>query len=103
MKHETNHVFKTAIIPTLSVKGGIAAVEFYKKAFGAVELMMVSDPDGAIVAELEINGARFFVADESPEYGNFSPPALGGISIRLALIVADPDVVAKKRRFGGCY
>ena len=48
------------------------------------------------MAELSIAGARFFLADESPEHGNFSPESLGGISIRIGLLVEDPDAVAKK-------
>lgn len=87
--------FQTAIIPTLSVRNGAAAVEFYKKAFDAVELMCVTGEDGSIVAELSIGGARFFLADESPEHGNFSPESLGGISVRMGLLVADPDAMAK--------
>jgi PhnB protein len=87
--------YTTAIIPTLSVKNGASAVEFYKKAFGAVELMCITGEDGSIVAELSIGGARFFLADESREHGNFSPESLGGISIRMGLLVADPDAVAK--------
>lgn len=86
--------FQTVIIPTLSVKNGVAALAFYKKAFGAEELMCIADEAGSIVAELSIGGARFFLADESPEHGNFSPETLGGVSIRLGLIVADPDAVA---------
>jgi PhnB protein len=96
MKNQLNENFQTAIRPTLSVMNGAAAIEFYKKAFGAVELMRVTDPDGAVVAELSIGGARFFLADESPEHGNFSPEKLDGISVRMGLLVADPDAVAKQ-------
>jgi PhnB protein len=88
--------YQTAIIPTLSVRNGAAAVEFYKKAFDAEELMCITGDDGSVVAELSIDGARFFLADESPEHGNFSPESLGGICIRIGLLVEDPDAVAKK-------
>jgi PhnB protein len=84
---------KTSIKPVLSVRNGSAAVEFYKKAFGALEIMRVSSPDGEIVAELSIDGALFFLADESPEHGNFSPESVGGNSVRMALTVIDPDLV----------
>ncbi len=87
---------QTAIIPTLSVRNGAAAIEFYKNAFGAVELMRVEDPDGAVVAEMAIDGARFFIADESPEHGNFSPETIGGSTTRMGLFVDDPDAVAKR-------
>jgi PhnB protein len=94
MKNQVKEAFQTAIIPTLSVRDGVAAIEFYKKAFDAIELMRVTAPDGAVVAELSIDGARFFIADESPDHGNFSPQSLEGISVRMGLIVADPDAVA---------
>jgi PhnB protein len=87
--------FQTVIIPTLSVRNGAAAVELYKKAYNAVKLMCITGEDGSVVAELSIGGAHFFLADESPEHGNFSPDRLGGISVRMGLLVADPDAVAK--------
>ncbi len=68
-------------------------MEFYKEAFGAIELSRITSPDGAIVAEMSINDATFFVADESPENANFSPESLGGTSVRIDLFVADPDAV----------
>lgn len=88
--------FPTAIIPTLSVTNGAAALAFYKKAFDAIELFCVTGEDGSIVAELSINGARFFLADASPEHGNFSPDTLGGISVRMGLLCADPDAMAAR-------
>ncbi len=84
---------KTSIKPVLSVRNGSAAVEFYKKAFGAEEIMRIDSPDGEIVAELSIQDALFFLADESPENGNFSPESVGGNSVRIALTVIDPDAV----------
>jgi len=86
--------FQTAIVPTLSVRKGAEAIEFYKKAFAAVELMRVESPDGLVVAELSIANARFFIADESPKDGNLSPESAGGVTVRLGLFVADPDTVA---------
>jgi PhnB protein len=66
----------------------------YKRAFGAEEIYRNTYPDGRIVAELAVGEARFRVADEAPEVGNLSPEALGGTSVRLNLLVADPDGVA---------
>ncbi len=83
----------TSIAPLLSVRGGAAAVEFYKAAFGAVETFRIEDPSGAVVATLSVDGAAFWVSDESPEHGNFSPPALGGGTVRMILTVADPDAM----------
>lgn len=84
---------RTSVAPLLSVRGGARAVEFYKAAFGAVETFRVEDPSGAVVATLAVDGAAFWVADESPEHGNFSPPTLGGGTVRMVLTVADPDAL----------
>ena len=96
METKFNSDFRAVIKPTLSVRNGTAALEFYKKAFNAVVLTQVTSPDGDVVAELSIGGAAFYVADESPEHGNFSPESLGGISIRLGLLVDDPDALARQ-------
>jgi PhnB protein len=89
-------VFTTSIVPNLSVRGGTKAVEFYEKAFGATEVLRHSAPGGAIVAEMAIDGARFFVTDESPVNQNFSPESLGGTSVRIDLLVADPDATQER-------
>ena len=83
----------TTIAPLLSVRRGAQALAFYKAAFGAVELHKVEAPDGAIVAQLEVDGAQFWMSDESPEHGNFSPETLSGGTVRMVLTVADPDDV----------
>ena len=80
---------------TLAVRNAAHAVEFYARAFGAREVGRVESPEGDVVAQLEIQGDMFFVADESPEHANFSPASLGDRStVRLALIVDDPDSLA---------
>ena len=84
---------KTSIAPMLSVRKGARAVEFYKAAFGARELFRVDDESGAVVAQLSVEGAEFWVADESPEHSNFSPESLGGGSVRMVMIVSNPDAV----------
>jgi PhnB protein len=81
----------TAVVPMLSVRRGAKAVEFYQAAFGARELFRVESEDGAVVARLSVEGAEFWVADESPKHSNFSPESLGGGSVRLLLVVEDPD------------
>jgi len=80
-----------SVAPMLSVRNGARAVEFYKSAFGATEVYRVEDPGGAVVARLSVAGAEFWLADESPEHGNFSPESLGGGSVRMILTVPDPD------------
>ena len=81
------------IVPNLSVRNGEAAIEFYKEAFGALELFRIGAPGQHIFAELSIQGARFFLADEAPASGNLSPAALGGTSVRIDLLVSDPDAL----------
>jgi PhnB protein len=82
-----------SIAPMLSVRNGARAVEFYKSAFGAREVYRVEDPGGSVVSRLSIDAAEFWVADESPEHGNFSPESLGGGSVRMILTVPDPDAM----------
>src|ERR1700737_1223647 len=87
---------KTAIAPMLSVRNGVKAIEFYKAAFGANELFRLDDESGAVVAQLSVAGADFWVADESPEHLNFSPESLGGGSVRMIMVVDDPDTAFER-------
>jgi PhnB protein len=82
---------RCSVSPLLSVRNGAGAVEFYKSAFGAVEVYRVEDPGGSVVSRLSVDGAEFWLADESPEHGNFSPETLGGGTARMILTVPDPD------------
>jgi PhnB protein len=82
------------ITPVLTVRHASRAVAFYERAFGAEELHRNTDQDGRIVVEMAIDGARFRVADEAPEAANLSPQALNGTTVRLNLLVADPDGLA---------
>ena len=75
----------------LSVRRGAKAIEFYQAAFGAEVPYRIDAPDGAVVAKLSVNGAEFWVADESPEHQNFSPETLSGGTVRMVMVVADPD------------
>jgi len=75
--------FTTYLLPTLSVSDGAAAVEFYKKAFGAIVLMQIGGDGEPVVADLSVGGARFIVADEAKEYENYSPETLGGTPVRM--------------------
>lgn len=82
-----------SIAPMLSVRNGAQAVEFYKSAFGAVEVYRVEGPGGSVVSRLSVAGAEFWLSDESPEYGNFSPESLGGGSVRMILTVPEPEAM----------
>ena len=93
MSNETPPVkdHKTTIAPMLSVRNGARAIEFYQAAFGAEGRFRVDDGNGAVVAQLVVGQSDFWVADESPEHLNFSPQSLGGGSVRMVMIVQDPD------------
>ena len=84
---------KTTLAPLLSVRNGAKAVEFYQLAFGATVLTRIDGEGGAVVAQLSVEGAEFWLADESPAHANFSPESLGGGTVRLVLTVADPDAL----------
>src|SRR5438093_11509058 len=86
------------ILPQLSVRRGRAAIEFYKAAFGAVEDYRVGGTDDSpdVVAQLSVGRTSFWVSDESPPRGNFSPESLGGGTVRMLLIVEDPDSAVQR-------
>ena len=82
----------------LSVRNGRAAVEFYKTAFGAIEMFRVGGTDELeeVVAQLAVGDSMFWVEDESPAHGNFSPETVGGATVRMLLIVDDPEAVVAR-------
>lgn len=86
----------TSIAPMLSVRNGAKAIEFYKVAFGAGELFRIDSETGEVVARLSVGTAEFWVADESPEHLNFSPESLGGGTVRMVMIVEDPDTAFER-------
>ncbi|MGH9352605.1 MAG: VOC family protein [Terriglobia bacterium] len=80
--------------PYLIVKGAAGALEFYKKAFGAKELVRLAHPDGRIGhAEMKIGDSIIMLADEGTESGYRSPQSLGGSAVGLMLYVEDVDAV----------
>ena len=82
------------ITPYLIIKGGAAAIDYYKKAFGATELMRMSQPDGRIGhAELKIGDSVIMLADEFPEMQVLSPVSLGSTPVGLLLYVENVDAV----------
>ena len=82
-----------SITPYLNVKGGAKAIDFYKNAFGAKEIMRMMSPDGKAIlhAELEIGDSKLMLADEISEMKNLSPETLGGSSGGIFLYVEDVD------------
>lgn len=92
---------ETSLSPLLSVRNGAKAIEFYKAAFGATELFRIQDDKGEVVAKLSVGKSDFWLADESPEHKNFSPETLNGSTVRMVLVVADPDAVFKQALAAG--
>ncbi|HTO53246.1 MAG TPA: VOC family protein [Myxococcota bacterium] len=83
--------------PYLCVKGGVAALDFYEKAFGAVEKMRIVGKDGSLGhADIEIEGAGIMLSDEYPDGGVFSPHTLGGTPVTVHLYVANVDAFARR-------
>lgn len=77
----------------LNMRRGAQAVEFYQAAFDARVLFRFDAEDGSVVAQLGIGGSEFWLADEAPEYQNPSPESLQGTTLRMILVVDDPDAV----------
>jgi PhnB protein len=84
----------------LAVGDGAAAIEFYKKAFGAIELWRVDD-GGHIVAGLSVDGAELFLASESPLHGTRAPGLVGHTTVRIELFVDDPYEAHKRALAAG--
>jgi PhnB protein len=89
--------------PYLIIKGAARALDFYKQAFGAQELMRFPMPDGKIGhAEIKIGNSPIMLADEFPEMGHKSPESLGGSPVSLMLYVPDSDkTFAQALKAGG--
>ena len=82
------------VTPYLIIKGASEAIEFYKKAFGAIELFRMPQPDGRVGhAELKIGDSIIMLADEFPEMNATSPQTLGGTPVNLLLYVEDVDTM----------
>jgi PhnB protein len=83
--------------PYLIVKGAAEAIEFYKRAFGAAELMRMADPQGRVGhAEIRIGDSVIMLADEHPAMGYRGPRSLGGSSVSILLYLPDVDAVFER-------
>jgi PhnB protein len=92
----------TAVTPYITVKGAAKAIEFYKKAFGAEEVMRLEMPDGTIGhAEIRIGGATVMLHDEAPDWKAFSPQTIGDSGSSIMLYVNDADAVVKRAAEAG--
>ncbi|MFT4112233.1 VOC family protein [Silvibacterium sp.] len=83
--------FPYSLTPWLNVRDSLRALDFYKNAFAAEERFRLDNEASEVVARLAIHGAEFWLSEESPGYGNFSPESILGCSVRLILSVPDPD------------
>ena len=91
-----------SVTPYLCVNGAADAIEFYKTAFGAEELMRMSGPEGDIrQAELQIGDSRIMLSDEVPEMNFRGPKTLGGTPVNMYLYVEDVDSVVARAVAGG--
>jgi PhnB protein len=90
------------VTPYLIVNDAAAAIEFYKKAFGATELMRMPKPNGKIGhAEIKIGDSPIMLADEVPEMGARSPRTFGGSPVSIFLYVDDVDTTFARAVNGG--
>ncbi|HEX6717323.1 MAG TPA: VOC family protein [Pyrinomonadaceae bacterium] len=81
----------------ICVAGASAAIDFYREAFGAKELMRLTEPDGKIGhAELQIGNTSLSISDEYPDYGTLSPQTIGGSSVKIHLDVSDVDTFVEQ-------
>ena len=89
-----NQINKTFFAPQLYIKSGVKDIDFYAKAFGAVELRRWANDDGTIhVAELSIDDAVFHLHDEVERTKIFSPEKYNGSTVMIGLFVEDVDTV----------
>jgi PhnB protein len=89
-------------LPYLCVKDGAAAIEFYKKAFGAKEIMRMAQPDGRVGhAELRVGNAIIMLADEFPDFGTVSPQTVGGSPVTIQMYVEDVDAFTERALLAG--
>ena len=92
------------VTPYLVVPDGAAALDFYAKAFGAVERGRLCGPDGTTVlhAEMQIGDSVVMLTSEHPAYGSLSPLALKGTPVSIHLYVPEADVAWNRALEAGC-
>ena len=92
-----NEINKPIFAPQLFIKSGVKNIDFYTKAFGAIELRRWSAEDGSIhVAELSIDGAIFHLHEEVLKAGSFSPEKNNGTTVFVGLFVSDVNAFMKR-------
>jgi PhnB protein len=92
-----------SVTPYLSVRDAVAAVAFYRRAFGAELVMKLTLPDGRYAhAEVRIGDCHLMMAEENPEWGNVSPATLGGSPVSFMVYVPDVDAAYARAVAAGC-
>jgi uncharacterized glyoxalase superfamily protein PhnB len=82
------------VTPHLVCRDAIAAIDFYKRAFNAVEVLRLPGPDGKLMhASLRIGDSRIMLAEENPQWGSLGPVALNGSPVTIHLMVENVDAV----------
>src|SRR5688500_2296551 len=82
-----------SVTPYLIIKGAAEAIDYYKSAFGAIELFRMAHGDKIGHAEMKIGDSPFMLADEQPEMGHSSPKTLGGSPGGIMIYVDDVDTI----------
>jgi PhnB protein len=92
-----------SVTPYLIIKGAAGAIDFYKRVFGATEVMRMPDPSGGRIghAEIKIGDSHIMLADEYPEMGHRSPQTLGGAGVSLMIYLDGVDEVFKRALAAG--
>lgn len=86
-----------SVTPYLIVKGAAKAIDYYKKAFGATEIMRMPGPNGSVAhAEIKIGDSHIMLADEHPQGPYRGPEAFGGSPVSLMVYVEDVDKTFKQ-------
>ncbi|SAK64225.1 glyoxalase/bleomycin resistance protein/dioxygenase superfamily protein [Caballeronia temeraria] len=91
-----------SLTPHLVCAGAAEAIEFYKRAFGAVELGRMPAPDGKLMhAMVKIGDSTLMLVDEFPQFGSVGPKALKGSPVTIHLYVEDADATVKQAEAAG--
>ena len=91
-----------SVTPHLICAGALQAIDFYKKAFGAVEALKLAGPDGKLVhAALRIGDSMIMLAEENPAYGALGPKTLKGSSVTIHLMVKNADAAIAQAAAAG--
>jgi PhnB protein len=85
------------VTPYLTIRGAAAAIEFYKRAFGATEIMRITDANGKVGhAEIRMGDSPIMLSEEMPEMGVRSPESIGGSPVTIHLYVEDVDALVNQ-------